>query len=171
MAYFDSASAARKMDRLMTSDPRLVHALNMSKVAVAIDAGKAIVDVILEEILQVDVDSVAENDGEEEGEDTAESVSRTIDVCSASELFQLVGEEGQEKRYQAIWSNKLQLDLIVSYVSIGTSFRQASSLLLHTKEKTKLGYIGCTYIGNIIRAVRYVCALNFETLSNVVDAV
>ena len=133
MAYFDGASDARPMDRLVISNHRLAHASNMSKVVVDIDVGKAIVDVILEEMLQVDVDSVSENDGEEEGDDTTESVSRTIDVCSASELFQLVGEDGQEKRYQAIWSNKLQLDLMVSYVSIGTSFRQASSLLLHTK--------------------------------------
>ena len=87
-------------------------------------------DVILYEMLQVHVDSVAENDGKEEGDETAESVSRKIYVWSASELFQLVGEEGQENRYQAIWSNKLQLGLIVSYVSIGTFFRQASSLLL-----------------------------------------
>ena len=155
----------------MISNPILAHSLNMLKVAVTIDVGKTIVDVILEEMLQVDVDSVAENDGEEEGDDTAESVSRTIGVCSASELFQLVGEEGQEKRYQDIWSNKLQLDIIVSYVSIGTSFRQASSLLLHTKYKTGLGYIGCTDVGKIIQDVRYVFALNFETLSNVLDAV
>jgi hypothetical protein len=183
VAYFDSsASAARPMDRLMISDPGLVQCSNMSKVDVAIDVRKEIVDVILEEMLQVDVDSVDVHDDEEvdsvdvhddeeEDDDTAESVSRTIHVCRASEQFQLVGEEGQEKRYQAIWSNKLQLELIVSYVSIGISFRQASSLLLQTKEKTGLGYIGCTDVGKIIRAVRYVCALNFETMSNVLDAV
>ena len=50
----------------MISDPRLAHASNVLKVVVAIDVGKSIADVILEEVLQVHVDSVAENDGKEE---------------------------------------------------------------------------------------------------------
>ena len=80
-----------------------------------------------------------------------------------------MGEEDQQQRYEALWTNTLQLDLIVSFVAVGTSFCQASSLLLQTKEKTGLGYIGCTSIGKIIRAVRYVCALNLETMSRVLN--
>lgn len=171
-AYFEAVSAARPMDRLIITDSALAHATNMSKVVVAIDVGKDIVDIILEEMLQVDADSTAADDAAVDDDDTTESGSRrTVNVCSAKELFRLVGKEDQQQRYQALWTNKLQLDLIVAYVAVGTSLRQASSLLLHTKEKTGLGYIGCTSIGKIIRAVRYVCALNFETMSNVLSAV
>jgi hypothetical protein len=63
--------------------------------------------------------------------------NQTSNICSARELFRLVGEENQQQRCQALWKN-LQFDPIDSYIAVGTSFRQG---LISTTANQKVGWV------------------------------
>ena len=75
-------------------------------------------------------------------------------VSCIENLFILCNTEGMEDHYYAIWSNKIQFEMIVSFVSVGVSFRQCDRLLLLIKETLGLGnVIGNISVGKIIQAV------------------
>ena len=61
--------------------------------------------------------------------------------------------------------------MIVSYVSVGISFRQCARLLRETKETTGLGCIGKVSVGKVIRVVRNVVGFNLETIKSVLHDV
>ena len=59
----------------------------------------------------------------------------------------------ESEYYQASWSNALQFEMIVSYMGIGTYFRQCTELLLRTKEKSGLGVLGNISTVKVIQVV------------------
>ena len=141
------------MTRLCLPTAEFASALSHSKVTMPICVDKQIVEVILDEML------IDDNDEDD------------CDAPSATKMFELVSEEETGERYETTWTNKLQFDLIVSFVAVGVSFRQAENLLNEAKKQTGLGCIGSLSVGKVTNVVRLVCALNFQTMSCVMQSV
>jgi hypothetical protein len=58
----------------------------------------------------------------------------------------------------------LKMNMIVRFVSVGVSFRQASRLYSSVKEETQLGVLGHITDGDVSKICRTVCAINLQSL-------
>lgn len=98
-----------------------------------------------------------------EGETHSKMLSAFVDCRDVTE--NLESDEVGNDRFMVVIKNQVQFNLAVDYVSVGCSFRQASRLLLATKERTGLAAIGsCTDL-HVAKYVRYICAINLQMLS------
>ena len=93
-----------------------------------------------------------------------------VDISNLAIFSAIENEEGVEY-YEVSWSNKLLFEMIVSYVSVGISFRQCARLLRETRETTGLGCIGIVSVGKVIQVVRNVVGFNLETIKSVLHDV
>lgn len=119
---------------------------------------KGIVDVIICEMLFQDYDSNEEITKERD-------LSIFEDVVDASE----VNNDGDASdiatsRYRIRLKNTAQLYLIADYISVGASFRMAALIIAMTKEATGLATLGSVYEGKVKEYARFVCALNLQSL-------
>lgn len=87
------------------------------------------------------------------------------------ELERNDGVDFDLERYLISIPNLLQFQLIVKYIRAGLSFRQCQVCLLQTKETTGLGEIGNVNMGKVIASCRYVCAMSFQIMSDVLHRV
>ena len=58
--------------------------------------GKDIVNILLEEMLQVECENTDPSENDDGGNNVTKSVPRTSNVCSAKEMFRLVGKLGEQ---------------------------------------------------------------------------
>jgi hypothetical protein len=61
----------------------------------------------------------------------------------------------------------LKLNLIIKFVSVGVSFRQASRLYQSVKEETGIGVLGCISDVDVANHCRIVCAINLQYLKEI----
>ena len=88
-----------------------------------------------------------------------------------SKLVEIFCLSENEDYYEASWNNRLQFELIVSYISMSMSFRQCSRALEEVKVKCGLGAVGCVNREKISTCVHYVCAYNLQTIKTVLENV
>ena len=60
---------------------------------------------------------------------------------------------------------------VVKYIRSGRSFRQCSEVLKATKETTNLGQIGCTNMSKVIAYARYICAMAYQMIADMLKSV
>jgi len=94
----------------------------------------------------------------------------------AQRIFQLQEDENKgidpnSERYLVVVPNVLQFTLVVKYIGAGLSFRQCCSVLLDTKETTLLGQIGCINMRKVITYTRFVCAIAYQMIADVLKSV
>ena len=65
----------------------------------------------------------------------------------------------------------MQFQLVVKYIRSGRSFRQCSEVLKATKETTNLGQIGCTNMSKVIAYARYICAMAYQMIADILKSV
>jgi hypothetical protein len=80
---------------------------------------------------------------------------------NALKLFVFQEDDGV---FAADVKSVLKMNLIIKYVSIGVSFRQASRLYQSVKEDTGIGILGCISDGDVANHCRLVCAINLQHL-------
>ena len=78
------------------------------------------------------------------------------DVGEDSEALQ--GIQGQD-RYWVVIKNLLQWSLVIDYLSVGLSFRQATHMLQHTKERSRMASISACSDLTISKYVWIACAI------------
>jgi len=122
---------------------------------------KKIVEIIIGDML-LDVDSDDDN------------LNSTV---VALRIFQLQEEDANSdevgpnyERYLVAVPNLLQSSLVVKCIRAGLSFRQCCATL-HTKETTHLGQIGCINSSKVIAYTRYICAMAYQMISDVLKSV
>ena len=151
--FFQDRDEAKPFASIL--NPNLGEAGKKAKTQVMIDIHKEVVDIIISQLL-ADCDEAEDGDCREEAH-------------AAADMFNLVSNDESEF-YQAVWPNALQFEMIVSYVGVGTSFRQCAELLLRTKEKSGLGALGNISMGKVIHVVRYTCALNYQIMREILSS-
>lgn len=98
---------------------------------------------------------------------------------SAIEIFTLqeidderINQENDNlERYLLTYQNILQFKLLVTYISLGLSFRQCVGVLQSTKEHTNMGQIGNCNMLKVITTARYICAINYQHLYKILNNV
>ena len=85
--------------------------------------------------------------------------------AKALSIFNLNDADADSPYYSIEITNPLLFRLIVSYVACGISFRQCVQIVQQTRETTGIGNIGNVSKGKVIQYIRYLCAMNFNTLS------
>ncbi|KAG7353887.1 hypothetical protein IV203_003242 [Nitzschia inconspicua] len=65
----------------------------------------------------------------------------------------------------------LKLNIIVKFVEIGVSFRQASRLYQSVKDETEMGVMGSISDGDVASHCRVVCAVNYQYLKEMLKNV
>ena len=65
--------------------------------------------------------------------------------------------------------NPLQFNLVIGYISIGSSFRQVKHIIDLTKQHTNLSKVGYISEGRIATYARVVCAINLQTIFNILN--
>ena len=68
-------------------------------------------------------------------------------------------------------TNKLQFQLIINHISIGSSFRNTVRALTFTKELTGMVSIGCTHSDMVRKYTRSVCLINLERIKEILSKV
>ena len=126
-----------------------------AKESISFTISKSIVEVVIHQLL-LKFDPNEDEDNE---------------MTSNLEIFSGISNEEGVEYYGVSWSNKLLFKLIVSYISVGVSFRQCTQLLHETKETTGLDCIGNISVGKVIQVVRNTCGFNFEIIKNVLHDV
>ena len=61
----------------------------------------------------------------------------------------------------------LKLNLVIKFISVGVSFRQASRLYQSVKEETGMGVLGCISDVDVANHCRIVCAVNLQYLKEI----
>ena len=150
--YLDETDSRKLFGSASSSSSSITRA--STKKLIYFKISRPIVDVIINQLLQ---------DYDPEDDEISNAVSHSVD-----DLFKLVVENGEE-HYEASVSNKIQYELIVSYVSIGVSFRQCSRLLLSCKELANLSEVGNCNVAKVIQAVRFTCCQNYEVLCKILQ--
>ena len=96
----------------------------------------------------------------------------------ALRIFQLQEEDENSdevdpnsERYLVAVPNLLQFTLVVKYIRAGLSFRQCCAILQDTKETTHLGQIGCINMSKVIAYTRYICAMAYQMIADVLKSV
>lgn len=74
-------------------------------------------------------------------------------------------------RYRIDLKNPAQFNLIADYLSVSASFRMTSRILMMTKERTGLTSIGSTSEGKVTSYAHFICALNLQTLLELLSQV
>ena len=149
--YFEEVENARPFAALLRNEGASLKA----KESISFTISKSIVEVVIHQLL-------LEFDPDEDEDD---------EMTSNFEIFSAIPNEEGVEYYEASWSNKPLFELIVSYVSVGVSFRQCARLLRETKETTGMGCIGNVSAGKVIQVVRSTCGFNFEIIKNVLHDV
>ena len=152
--YFEKMEDSRPLASMTRND----RSSTIDKEMLVYNISKDIIEVIIRQLLS-DYDP-------DDTEDDMTSTSNTVQ----QDIFILV-DNGETIYYEASWSNKLQFEIIVSYIAVGNSFRQCEKLMLVTKGTTGLGTLGNINIGKVIQTVRYTCAFNMEVIRSVLDHV
>jgi hypothetical protein len=80
-------------------------------------------------------------------------------------------DDGNVERYLISFDNALQFRLILSYIAAGLSFRQCVNVCQGTKEATALGQIGNVSMAKVIRSTRYICAMSYQMISDILHKV
>ena len=125
---------------------------------------KGIVDVIIGKMLFQEDDA-----NEEITKERALSIFGG--VLDASEANDADAADVDTERYRIRLKNPAQFYLIADYLSVGASFRMASRILAMTKESTGLASLGSVSEGKVTAYARFVCALNLQSLSDMVARV
>jgi hypothetical protein len=73
--------------------------------------------------------------------------------------------------YVATVKSVLKLKMIVKFIAVGISFRQASRLYQSVKEETGMGMMGSISEGDVASHCRIVCAINLRYLKEVLKNV
>ena len=84
---------------------------------------------------------------------------------SKQSIHYLKGDKGGD--LQALWPNKLQFEMLVSYISVGIFFQQCARLLLQSKEITGRVALGNISLGKEICIVQLAFSYNFEVIKNI----
>lgn len=162
-----SELTAREKESFFDSNAPVVHRNTInshfggSQVPVQLRVDKDIVDVIIGDML------FQEDDSNEEI--TKERALRIFeDVLDPSE------DEAADVAtagYRIHLRNPSQFYLIADYLSVGVSFRMASRILAMTKDGTGLASLGSVSEGKATSYARYVCALNLQSLKDLLARV
>ena len=120
-------------------------------------------------------DLLFDADVEDPESDPAKARSR------ASKIFVPVDDEdndessSEEERnvevYCATVTSVLKLNLLVKFVAVEVSFRQASRLYISVKEEIGFGVLGCVNDTDVAQLCRVICAVNLQTLKDVCRSV
>lgn len=94
-----------------------------------------------------------------EGQTHANMMACFEDVADESEALE--GGQGLD-RYRVVIKNRLQFFLGIDYLSAGLSFRQATRVLLATKERSGMASIGSCSDSTISKYARIACAVNLQ---------
>ena len=95
----------------------------------------------------------------------------------AQRIFQLQEEDDSKgvdpklERYLVVVPNVLQFTLVVKYICADLSFQQCCKVLLDTKETTYLGQIGCINMRKVNTYTRFVCAMAYQMIADVLKSV
>ena len=81
------------------------------------------------------------------------------------------GVDPNSGRYLVVVPNSLQFTLFVRYMSSGLSFRQCLKVLLDVKERTDVGEPGCINMQKVITYTRFVCAMAYQMISDILKSV
>lgn len=133
-----------------------------SQVPIQLLVDKDIVDVIIGDMLFQDDDN-----NEEITKERALSIFE--DVLDPSEGNRDGCDDAADvstTRYRIHLKNPAQFYLICDYLSVGASFRMASRILAMTKENTGLASLGSVSEGKAASFARFVCALNLQSLKD-----
>jgi hypothetical protein len=117
--------------------------------------GLPIIDVIVAQLLLEPLTEEEEND-----------INFEVKALS---IFHLNDTDSDCPYYSIEITNPLLFQLIVSYVGCGISFRQCVQIVSKTRETTGIGSIGNISKGKVIQYVRYLCAMNFNSLSSLLS--
>ena len=135
-----------------------------SQAPVQLFVDKGIVNVIIGEML------FQEDDANEEITKECDLIIFG-DVLDASEANDADAADVDTARYCIRLKNPAQFYLIADYLSVGVSFRMVSRILAMTKESTGLASLGSVSEGNVTAYARFVCALNFQSLRDMLARV
>ena len=135
-----------------------------SQAPVQLFVDKGIVDVIIGKMLFQEDDS-----NEEITKERALSIFG--DVLDASEANDADAADVVTARYSILLKNPSQFYQIADYLSVGASFRMASQILVMTKESTGLASFGYVYEGKVTAYARFMCALNLQSLRDMLARV
>jgi hypothetical protein len=83
---------------------------------------------------------------------------------NALKIFTFQADDGV---FTADVKSVLKLNLIIKFVSVGVSFRQASRLYQSVKEETGMGVLGCISDVDVANHCRIVCAINLQYLKEI----
>ena len=121
---------------------------------------KKIVERIIGDML-LDVDS---------DDDNLNSAVVALRIFQLEEDDNCEGVDPNSGRYLVVVPNLLQFKLVVRYIRSGLSFRQCCEVLKVTKETTSLGQIGSTNMSKVIACARYICAMAYQMISDVLKS-
>ena len=122
---------------------------------------KNIVERIIGDML-LDVDS---------DDDNLNSAVVALRIFQLEEDDDCEGVDLNSGRYLVVVPNLLQFKLVVRYIRSGLSFRQCCEVLKVTKETKSLGQIGCTNMSKVIACARYICAMAYQMISDLLKSV
>ena len=98
---------------------------------------------------------------EEAGDDEDEELAKE----RALKMFK---KENEDDEFHVVTARSvLKLKLIVSYISVGVSFCQATRIYQSTKEETGLGLLGNIHETEVMTLCRTVCAVNLQSLKEI----
>jgi hypothetical protein len=126
------------------------------------DIDKDIVDTIIGKML---FDPSDDCDGNPtEMTPTKASMTRT----NALKIFELKEEDDM---YMVTIKSMLKMNMIVKFIAIGVSFRQASKIYQTVKEETRMGCLGTASNGEVAQKCRIICAINLQYMKEMFENV
>ena len=150
-------SAMSKDDKALYFDKNAVKHINSirshfrgTQIPLHCHVDKKIVDTIIAEML------FHLDDGNDEV-----TLERALSIFKVNE---------DDTRYYSIEiKNRVQFDLAVDYLRVGSTFRMASRIVTMTKERTGLASIGSYSEDKVASYARFVCAMNLQQLSDAIE--
>lgn len=123
----------------------------------------SIVDVLIGDLLF---------DSDDENAEDSESAPSKVQARALKIFVPLKDDEDDDEDtafecYSASVASVLKLNLIVKFISIGVSFRQASRLYMAMKEEIGLGLLGSVTDTEVAQLCCIVCASNLQQLKDI----
>ncbi|KAG7343599.1 hypothetical protein IV203_021544 [Nitzschia inconspicua] len=104
--------------------------------------------------------------------DTTSEGDNLDDVERSKQIAMKVFELEEDKQvYVTRVKSVLKLNIIVKFVEIGVSFRQASRLYQSVKDETGMGVMGSISDGDVASHYRVICAVNYQYLKEMLKNV
>mmetsp|Transcript_11331 Transcript_11331/g.22934 ORF Transcript_11331/g.22934 Transcript_11331/m.22934 type:complete len:395 (+) Transcript_11331:531-1715(+) len=85
----------------------------------------------------------------------------------ALSMFEL--SDDLNSRYTTTITNTKRFELVVAYISVGSSFRQVACLFQVTKDNLKLGYLGSIHQADVISYARILVAFSLQGIKDLLS--